>query len=300
MRTEKIYQVLKDLKDVVSIIVDYDHYVLKGKTEILLDSKFWRVDCMINYKENQVIVSCYDIGLKIFDLTTNKIVAEIKLRDTIIHLDNLPNNFFVGGSLNGNIILWNDRFQEVFNAKLYDNPITFLNVIYTNKILIGSYKTINMLNSTGPCEKTFTRKPLQCNAILRTKDGDKAVTGYTNSQIEIWNPRTGITEVALIGHKRSVMSICILYEYRNNKIVSGSLDNTIRVWNIDGVCEKIYNFDYQIRTVGILQSYQIINCGVKNITVDNIKINDKIRSMLVLTSGKVLFWTDNGILKLIK
>lgn len=296
MRKEKILSLLKDLKDISSLVVNYDHYVLQNKIEVLYENLV--ISCMINYKEDQVIIACYH-GLKILDLITNKII-EIKLENTVSHLTVLSGEFIVGGSYEGYIIMWNDRLEELFKIKAYHIDIRFLNVIYTNKILSGSFNTIDIWNSTGVLEKTFKREDIACNTILRTKDGDRAVTGYLNSEIEIWNPLTGKSEVFLKGHTKRLTSVVILYFNCNNKIVSGSFDQTIRIWNINGTCEKILTYNHSIFTVSILQDKEIIHRGLKTVTFGNIEINDEIRRVLVLNNGKVLFCTENWFLKLIK
>ena len=55
------------------------------------------------------------------------------------------------------------------------------------------------------------------------------VTNGDDGDIIVWNLKIGIYIKTLEGHKDSVFSICITSD--NQYIISGSLDNTIRIWN---------------------------------------------------------------------
>lgn len=94
------------------------------------------------------------------------------------------------------------------------------------------------------------------------------------------------------------MSVSSLYD---NKIVSGSLDNTVRIWNLNGICEAIYDYKHPIVFVSILSNYQIIAIELKDELIEcYITFKEHFEKIIVLPNGKVVISNKEGDLKLIK
>lgn len=74
-------------------------------------------------------------------------------------------------------------------------------------------------------------------AIISLPEGDKIITsGIGNYDIKVWDPTLGL-ELILSGHTNHITEIKISPD---NRIVSLSQDNTLRIWNpISGECDTI-------------------------------------------------------------
>jgi len=64
--------------------------------------------------------------------------------------------------------------------------------------------------------------------------GTKLATGGRDSTIKIWDAETGLLQVTLDGHIRSVSSVALTRDI----VISGSLDRTVRVWDISNSEQK--------------------------------------------------------------
>lgn len=72
-------------------------------------------------------------------------------------------------------------------------------------------------------------------AVTFNKDGSKLATAGADSEVKIWEVATGKELAALKGHKRDVTSVAFTKE---GKIVTGSLDETVKLWDDKGKEEK--------------------------------------------------------------
>ncbi|ORY83306.1 WD40-repeat-containing domain protein [Protomyces lactucae-debilis] len=69
-------------------------------------------------------------------------------------------------------------------------------------------------------------------------DDDKIITGSEDSNINIFDARTGALRVSLQGHEGGVWAL----QYMGDILVSGSTDRTVRVWDIPtGRCLQTYD-----------------------------------------------------------
>lgn len=69
-------------------------------------------------------------------------------------------------------------------------------------------------------------------------DGDKILTGSDDTNINVYDTRTGALRARLEGHEGGVWAL----QYEGNVLVSGSTDRSVRVWDIEkGVCTHIFH-----------------------------------------------------------
>lgn len=88
----------------------------------------------------------------------------------------------------------------------------------------------------GMISRTSTYSSALCNDIAVTPDGSLIAQAMDNDRIIIWNSRTFSKTTTLSGHDRSVTRLC----FRSNRIlISGSKDETVRIWDLDFSGEKI-------------------------------------------------------------
>ncbi|KAF9885192.1 SCF ubiquitin ligase complex subunit cdc4 [Aspergillus nanangensis] len=69
-------------------------------------------------------------------------------------------------------------------------------------------------------------------------DTDKVLTGSDDTNINVYDTKTGILRATLEGHEGGVWAL----EYHGNTLVSGSTDRSVRVWDIEKArCTQIFH-----------------------------------------------------------
>lgn len=68
-------------------------------------------------------------------------------------------------------------------------------------------------------------------------DNDKILTGSDDTNINVYDTRTGALRARLEGHEGGVWAL----QYEGNVLVSGSTDRSVRVWDIEkGICTQVF------------------------------------------------------------
>ena len=68
-------------------------------------------------------------------------------------------------------------------------------------------------------------------------DTDKILTGSDDTNINVYDTRTGTLKARLEGHEGGVWAL----QYEGNILVSGSTDRSVRVWDIEkGICTQVF------------------------------------------------------------
>ncbi|KAL3475471.1 WD40-repeat-containing domain protein [Aspergillus californicus] len=89
-------------------------------------------------------------------------------------------------------------------------------------------------------------------------DTDKILTGSDDTNINVYDTKTGVKRATLEGHEGGVWAL----EYHGNTLVSGSTDRTVRVWDIERArCTQI--FHGHTSTVRCLQIVLPVEIGKK-------------------------------------
>lgn len=69
-------------------------------------------------------------------------------------------------------------------------------------------------------------------------DSDKILTGSDDTNIHVYDTKTGALKATLEGHEGGVWAL----EYHGNTLVSGSTDRSVRVWDIEKArCTQVFN-----------------------------------------------------------
>ncbi|KAL4808263.1 WD40-repeat-containing domain protein [Aspergillus unguis] len=89
-------------------------------------------------------------------------------------------------------------------------------------------------------------------------DTDKILTGSDDTNINVYDTKTGVLRATLQGHEGGVWAL----EYHGNTLVSGSTDRSVRVWDIERArCTQI--FHGHTSTVRCLQIVLPVEVGKK-------------------------------------
>jgi WD40 repeat protein len=75
----------------------------------------------------------------------------------------------------------------------------------------------------------------------------------------VWDSHTGELLNIITGHTLTVTSLTITSD--NSKIVSGSHDKTIKVWDFSGKCYSTNNFDTVISSIALSKNNNLIALG---------------------------------------
>lgn len=88
-------------------------------------------------------------------------------------------------------------------------------------------------------------------------DSDKILTGSDDTNINVYDTKTGAIKNTLVGHEGGVWAL----EYEGNTLVSGSTDRTVRVWNIEsGECTQVFmGHTSTVRCLKILKPTKVGN-----------------------------------------
>ena len=86
-------------------------------------------------------------------------------------------------------------------------------------------------------------------------DNDKILTGSDDTNINVYDTRTGALRARLEGHEGGVWAL----QYEGNVLVSGSTDRSVRVWDIErGVCTQVFQgHTSTVRCLQILMPTQV-------------------------------------------
>ena len=109
----------------------------------------------------------------------------------------------------------------------------------------GSWdNTLKVWNlETGKLVQTLAGHSLWVNAVALTADGKTAISGSDDNTLKVWNLETGVRAVArslwlriskgkvLAGHSGSVNAVALTAD--GQTAISGSDDNTLKVWNLE-------------------------------------------------------------------
>lgn len=100
-----------------------------------------------------------------------------------------------------------------------------------------------------PSHLAFEAHPRHVITCLQFDD-DKIITGSDDTQIHIYDTKSGRLRKQLSGHEGGVWAL----QYEGNILVSGSTDRSVRVWDIEkGLCQQVfYGHTSTVRCLQIL------------------------------------------------
>jgi WD40 repeat protein len=142
---------------------------------------------------------------------------------------NLKHNEVIAGTELKTIDVWDVNRRNKLMI-LYGHLERINNLKYFNEmILSGSEDKQARLwdKRTGNCEILFTGHSKGITQVEVDMSNNRIFTGSIDKTIKIWDIRKNQEVRTLIGHSNSVYSIA----YDQTKLISGSKDNTIRIWN---------------------------------------------------------------------
>ena len=142
------------------------------------------------------------------------------------------NNCLIVGAFNTIKIIKLDSKKEIISLFGHEKSICCIIEIYPDIIATGSYdNTIKLWDiKNRACELTLYGHDSPVFCLLLLKDGRLiSGSGSKNKSLKVWNLDKKICEFSLIGHRREVRDI---KQLKNGLVITASMDTTIKIWNI--------------------------------------------------------------------
>jgi WD40 repeat protein len=146
----------------------------------------------------------------------------------------LSDGTLVSASVDNTIRLWNIKTGECTKVhRGHTGDVDCVIQLVNGTIASGSIdKTIRIWNREQEIKTIQAGTWVHC--LLELEDGT-LVSGGDDKMITFWNVRSGEKTKTLTGHTYTVAS---LVQLKDGRIVSASMDTTIRIWKNDK-CEKV-------------------------------------------------------------
>jgi len=180
--------------------------------------------------------------------------------------------------------------QEKCELTLEDHSeVMCCSVLFDGRIVSGSRDfTLKIWNiNTGECELTLKGHMDSIVACSVLPNG-KIISGSVDKTIKIWNIQTGVIEqnysnsikceLTLTGHFDAIMCVSISSDFAQCRIVSGLVDGTLKVWNV--------------QTDHLIDSNKRCELTLKDCS------EECLMCCCILSDGRIISGSDEGILKI--
>lgn len=221
-------------------------------------------------------------AIHIWDTNTGLQIGELSPGGQLVSFSPDGKKIIVSGSNDGIVRIWDAETFKLVGEPYKDGTVAIFSPD-GKRIAIGSYYTIKVLDAeTGkPVLEDLQGNKMPVQSLAFSSDGKKIVSGSVDGTVRMWDVETGIYigklnvnsnmdfeeddviipyiptlgPVETVGKTESNLISSIVFSPDSKKIVSGSLDATIKIWNLEShLCTIIYNR---------VQSY-IGNCDFRN------------------------------------
>lgn len=186
------------------------------------------VNCLIKLNDNCLASGSNDKTIKFWNILTNECTSTLEDGGWVYCLLQLSDKRLCSGSSDNSIKLWNvDNNTNIAKLTGHTSSVHCLIELKDGRLASGSDDSSIRLWDTiaNECKVIISA---QCSVYcLVIMNDDRLVSGsYT---IKLWNTAKNECTLTLTGHQGWVYCLVML---KNGNLASGSVDKTIKVWNI--------------------------------------------------------------------
>ena len=199
-----------------------------------------------------IVSGSVDKSVRLWDKTTGKLLKNyFGHKDQVNSVTFSPKGFLIlSGSYDKSVKLWEKNSAKLLLSLLKHNR-SVNSVDFSpdeSLILSGSDdETIKLWDrKTGDLIKSFELHS-SVNAVCFSPDGKSILCGLFNKYLDLFDVSTHQLVKRFDSHENSVRSVA--FSPKNNLIVSGSTDRTVKLWDIKGFLVHTFNHNDLVHSV---------------------------------------------------
>jgi WD40 repeat protein len=210
-----------------------------------------------------MVSGSFDGTIQIWKISTGKCVRKINVSERINSVKVLPNGFQIVCGLNtynNSLRIYNYSTGDLIKTlDGHTNNVNSIDILNEQMVISSGddFKVIiwDLLTYAIKYNLTEHGKYVKC---VKRLSSNLAASGDSEGTIIIWNWLTGKRILTLSGHQ-NMLYFSSLDLFDSQTLISGSLDKTIKFWNIkNGTLIKTINVDIQVSSLVMLNTSKII------------------------------------------
>jgi WD40 repeat protein len=256
------------------------------------------------------VVSGGDDGLRVWDLGSGRVVAELKGHGgrPVGSIAVLPDGRVVSGGGDGVLRVWDvGSGRVVAELKGHKGGVLSIAVLPDGRVVSGGGDAVLRVWEVGGghvvAELKGHEAPVRSLVVL--PDG-RVVSGGDDRVLRVWDAGNGRGVAELKGHEASVRSLVVLPDGR---VVSGGVDTVLRVWDVGSgrVVAELRGHEGGVLSIAVLPDGRVVSGGddrdlrVWDVgsgrVVAEVKGHGWVWSVAVLPDGRVVSGGDDGLLR---
>ncbi len=179
-----------------------------------------------------------DQAINIFDVSSGKLIRPLPTVRMCFSLAYSPDGrWLASGAGEREIWIWESSTGNLVKKLSYPSPVQALAFSPDSGWLAGGGNTTLKLweVSSWNLAATLEGHTAWINSVAFTPDGTRLVSAGLDREIKIWEPFKEREILSLVGHTNSISAIAVT---PGGRLVSGSMDGTVQVWETSPLPER--------------------------------------------------------------
>ena len=205
------------------------------------------------------LMACSNGSILLYDCKSHKMLTLLTGHKAAVNSIAVSANeeFLISGAQDSLVIIWClNEFKKLKTLNKHNAPVTavcFAQTTQYHLALTASQDGLLVIQDLYQPEKLLklTEHEDAITAVLCNSEDTKLATSSVDHTVKIWSLPDGIVQFTLSGHTAEVTSIDY---FREDIIISSSLDKTICVWDIKSEsCITSYYADEPVSAVAVIK-----------------------------------------------
>ena len=147
-----------------------------------------------------------------------------------------------------------ENFKKSYELKYEDLKQKMVNFAYLDFDMKRNKFTPNNTKTSSTLTKSLGKLDLHQDYLsLESAIQNVIVCDFSQAKVDILNLNTNYVINSLVGHTDTVKCVCLYENNRSTKVITGSLDFTIKIWDLVlGVCLKTFYAQAKIISLKLL------------------------------------------------